>query len=380
VRLLIVNYEYPPIGGGGGVLTRTLVRALGADDVTVLTSRAPGLPVESFNDGARVLRLWVPGRRDLAKASMASLLAFPPSAGVRARMLLGAWRPELVHTFFAVPSGPVGQMMARRVGAPHVLTVIGADIHDPTRRISPERTPALRGVVRRVIRNADAVTAISSDIAARARHISGRDDIRVVPCAIDETSLPQPARAELGWGKDEFVVLTIARLVRRKAVDVLLRALSRTPGSIRLEVIGEGPELPALRALAASLPHRVTFTGWVDEAGKARRLVSADAFVLPSLHEGFGLVLLEAMRAGLPVIATASGGPPDFVEDGRTGFLVRPGDESALADRIARLAGDLELRRRMGAAGREGSTRFSPERMAAEYREIYEGTRTKATR
>ena len=86
------------------------------------------------------------------------------------------------------------------------------------------------------------------------------------------------------------------------------------------------------------------------------------------------------MRAGLPVIATRSGGPPDFVEEGRTGFLVSPGDERALADRIERLGTDPDLRRSMGTAGRGAAARFSPERMAAEYREVYDGTRARAAR
>lgn len=365
-----MNYEYPPLGGGGGVLTQTLAVELAkrhGGEVTVLTSRAPGLPADSYEGHVRVVRTPVVGRRDQARASLASLLSFVPSGRRTGASLARAHVFDFVHTFFAVPTGPVGASIARRVRCPNVLTVIGADVYDPS-RLSPSRFPPLRALVRRVIRRADAVAAISRDIAGRAHEISGRDDINVVPCGIATPPLPRRDRGGLGWPDGEFVVVTVARLVRRKALDVLVRAASSIDG-VRLEIIGEGPERPALEAAAPA--GKVRFHGALPEPEVQRRLVSADAFALVSLHEGFGLVYLEAMRAAVPVVAGTVGGQTDVLIDGQNALLVPPGDEGALRGALVRLKSDHDLRVRVRAGGHATAQRYTAEFMAQDYVDLY---------
>ena len=373
MRILVVNYEYPPLGGGGGVLTRTLVRELARrHEVTVLTTRGDGQHAESYDDGAHIARVAVIGRRDLARASLASMLSFVPAARRRGAALFARVPPDLVHTFFAIPSGPAGSWLARRTGTPHVLTVIGADVHDPSRAISPDRFPPLRRTVAGVLRDADAVTAISTDIAQRAESLTRRADIEVVSCAVEAPALPKPDRGALGWGRDEFVVLTIARLVARKGIDALIRAAGRAGPPLVLEIVGDGPLRGSLERLAAEVaPGRVRFAGGIDARDKALRLASADAFGLVSLHEGFGLVYLEAMHAGLPVVAGDSGGQTDFLRDGANALLVPPSDPVAIGAALSRLAGDRVLRRRLSDAALEVARAATPARMAAGYESAY---------
>lgn len=378
MKILLVNYEYPPLGGGGGVLTRTLAVELARRHaVTVLTSRAGGLPADSFEDGVHVVRVPVLGRRDVAKASMSSLLTFVPAARRAGAKLVAGASFDVVHSFFAVPTGPAAAVIARRATTAHVLTVIGADIFDPT-RLSPDRFPPLGTLVRRVVRDADEVTAISGDIAARARTLTGREDIAIVSCAVEAPTPPAPDRAGLGWSAGEVVVLTIGRLVPRKGLDTLIRAVGEAGPPIRLEVVGDGPERAALEELArTAAPGRVTFAGSVDATGKSIRLASADAFSLVSAHEGFGLVYLEAMHAGLPVVAGNLGGQTDFLHDGEDALLVPPGDVAALATALRRLAGDDGLRTALSAKARAVAGHYTPERMAAEYLAIYEKAATR---
>lgn len=372
MRILLVNYEYPPLGGGGGVLTRTLAVELARrHSVTVLTSRGVGLPAESFDDGVHVVRVSVIGRRELARASTASLVSFVPAARRGGSRLVAGSSFDVVHSFFAVPSGSAGMALARRASVPHVLTVIGADIFDPS-RLSPDRFAPLGAVVGRVVRGADAVTAISQDIAQRAKALTGRADISVVSCAVDAPPLPKPDRAALGWSPDEVVVLTIARLVGRKGLDTLIGAVGRAGPPIRLEIVGDGPERVTLEALAwTEAPGRVSFAGPVDANSKALRLASADAFALVSAHEGFGLVYLEAMHAGLPVIAGDLGGQTDFLRDGANALLVPPGGTAMLSAALLRFAADENLRRMLAQNARTTAAEYTPERMAAQYLEVY---------
>lgn len=372
MRILLVNYEYPPLGGGGGVLTRTLAVELARrHSVTVLTSRGADLPAESFDDGVHVVRVPVIGRRQLARASTASLLSFVPAARRAGRRLVAGASFDVVHSFFAVPSGPAGAAIAARADAPHVLTVIGADIFDPS-RLSPDRFPPLGAAVRRVVRDADAVTAISTDIAGRATALTGRDDISVVACAVEAPAIPPPDRDALGWKKGEVVVLTIARLVARKGLETLISAVGRADAPVLLEVVGDGPERARLEALAGSeAPDRVRFAGPTDEDGKALRLASADAFALVSAHEGFGLVYLEAMNAGLPIVAGDVGGQTDFLRDGENALLVPPGDVAACAAALRRLAEDEALRRSLAGNARTTAAAYTPGRMADGYVEVY---------
>lgn len=376
MRLLIVSYEYPPLGGGGGVVVRALVGQLTArHDVTVLTSRGPGLPPESLDCGARIVRVPVLGRRDLQTASLPSMLSYVASARRCGRRLVREQRFDVVHTFFAVPSGPAGAAIARRSHAPHVLSLMGGDVYNPTRLINPDRFSPLRAVVGRVIRGADAVTSLSRDVAQRASRLSGRQDIEVLPCALEPPEPARSNRAQLGWGPDEVVVLAIARLIARKNLELLVRAVGSAGLPLRLEIVGDGPERKSLEALAAAVaPARVAFAGAVDAKQKALRLASADIFALVSLHEGFGLVYVEAMHAGLPVVAGNVGGQTDFIRDGANGLLVRPGDVAATARALGRLAGDPALRRRLAEMGQRTAAEYTPERLASQYVDLYERT------
>jgi glycosyltransferase involved in cell wall biosynthesis len=147
--------------------------------------------------------------------------------------------------------------------------------------------------------------------------------------------------------------VTVARLRRPKDVMTLVRAIALLPpGSARATIVGDGPE----REVLADEIRRLGVGGAVDLAGErddvADMLAAADVFVLPTLSEGLPMSVLEAMAAGLPVVAAAVGGVPELVDDGETGLLVPPGRPDAMAAALGRLAADPALRRRLGAAGR----------------------------
>lgn len=165
---------------------------------------------------------------------------------------------------------------------------------------------------------------------------------------------------------------TIGRLDPIKGTDVLLRALRHVPDATAV-IIGNGEERSALERLARQLgvDDRVHWTGWRDDARD--HLTAMDVFVLSSHSEGTPLVVIEAMLAELPVVASGVGSVPEVVLEGETGLLVPPGDPDPLARAIRRLLDDPDRAGRMGRNGRDRALeRFSPERMATEYEHLYE--------
>ena len=172
---------------------------------------------------------------------------------------------------------------------------------------------------------------------------------QVVPA--EQLPPPLADRAALGVA-GKRVVLSVSYLVPRKGLDLLIRAFRRVAGpEDRLILVGSGPEEAPLRALAGDDP-RIRFPGYLEGGHKTAWYAAADLFVLPTLHDPWGLVVNEAMAFGLPIVTTdAAGCAPDLVQD--NGLIVPAGDEGALADALARLLSDEPLRRRMGARSRE---------------------------
>jgi len=211
-------------------------------------------------------------------------------------------------------------------------------------------------------RSADRVICTSWYSARQAAREYGvrRGQIRVVPEGIDVSAWSSVAgqAAELGIrGTGGTTILSVARQYRRKNTASLLRAverLRRTWPDVRLRIVGEGPELVRLRTLSdhLRLGDTVRFVGSVEGIEALQReYATADVFCLPSLQEGFGIVFLEAMAAGLPIVAARTGAAPEVVPHDEVALLVDPEDDAALAEALERLLADVGLRRTLGEAG-----------------------------
>lgn len=263
----------------------------------------------------------------------------------------------VLHAFWPLPHGLLGLAAKRASGVPLVSTFFGVEL-----TWMEADLPFLAPVLRRIVRGSDAVTVISSYTGERLRRlVPGARPVTIPFGATVEPKEPLPSPARPPGGP--FEVLFVGRLVERKGVHVLLEALSRLedPPPVRLRVVGDGPERGALEARAARLGvgGRVRFEGFVPREELEARFAGCDAFVLPAVvdvkgdTEGLGVVLLEAMSYGKPVVASAAGGIVDIVRDGRNGLLVPPGDAEALAAALRALRDDPPRAREMGARGRE---------------------------
>ena len=377
MKILLVNYEYPPLGGGGGVALDAIARQLAErHTVHVLTSMASGLPCEEKIDGLdlTVFRSKTLLRNSKSVASMPSMFAFYPMGSMLGRKLAKEHGYDVMNTWFAIPTGPTGTHIAKKAKIPHLLTIIGGDIYDPSKWYSPHRNRLLGSVVRRVLRRADAHSAISEDIARRAReHYGFERPVEVISLGISEPQYQPKTRAELGMEEGRIYLSTCGRHVRRKDYPTLLSAHAKLDrDDVSLVLIGDGPERANLESFARELgtEDRVLFPGFVEEERKFQLLHASDAFVLTSLHEGFGLVYLEGMHCGLPVVASDKGGQEDFLVDGETGFMVPSEDVEALTGALGRLLEDAALRERMAEHNRRLVAEYYVSRTAERYEEL----------
>lgn len=343
--------------GGGEVFLVHLVRAL----------HALGLEQE-------VLALGPPGPAcDWLAAAGVRVHGLPrrvhggPLMLLRLTARLRRLRPDLVQTH-GEGGALWGILAARLAGIRRVAALVYQSA--PVRR---DKMLAMRALLRRadaVIAGSQAIrTHVVTDLAVPP------GKVRLIPCGIDTTpfaAIAAPVR-DLTAGRP--VLVSVGRLVARKGHATLLAALrlllDRHGLRCDLLLAGDGPQRSALASLAAELgiQDRVRFLGIVHPTPPL--LAQADLFVFPSLAEPQGLAVLEAMAAGVPVVASRVGGIPDMIDDGASGVLVPPGDPEALAGAVAGLIDDRAARAALAAGGRRRAAELDVGRLAVRFAELY---------
>jgi glycosyltransferase involved in cell wall biosynthesis len=377
MRILIVNYEYPPLGGGGGIETRDLAEELAKrHTVHVLTTWYRGLPREETRNGVVIHRVRVWGRTHLPTATLRSMVTFVPAALLCGASLLSRVRPQLLNAHFVIPSGIPAVFLAKLSRLPLVITLIGGDIYDPSKGVSPHRHAILRLTVSWVLRRADVLTAISRDTPVRAILYHGAPStITVVPLGLVPPHPARRSREELGWDARRFHFITVGRLIPRKGYLDLLRGFAQMEEKeTLLHVLGDGPLASDVQRECDRLgiADRVTLHGRVTDEEKFQYLAVSDAYVSASLHEGFGICFLEAMSVGLPIIATDTGGQTDFLVGGKNAILVPPRRPEQIAHALDWLVRDPHLRSSMGVSNRESVQQHMIDATGRRYEEIFQ--------
>jgi glycosyltransferase involved in cell wall biosynthesis len=303
------------------------------------------------------------------------MFAYMPMGISRGRKLLANEHFDIINTHFALPTGPVGQALSRRFGIPNVLSVHGGDLYDPSKFTSPHRHWLLRTWVGSLARSAHAVVAQSKNTRQNLTDYFAPDvSASIIPLGISRPAPVSVDRAAFGFSAAEVVLVTVGRLIKRKRADQLVETLASLPESVRLLIIGNGPEESSLRAQADALgvAQRITFAGRVSDEEKFRLLAAADIFVSTSQHEGFGLVFLEAMAMGLPVVCYGNGGQTDYLVDGRSGHVVELNDVAAFAAHCGRLCNDASLRLQMADWNKRRVEDYFIDNCARQYEALFE--------
>jgi len=383
---LLLVHDFPPMGGGIARLHGELTRRYPRGELIVSTPQdRDAAEVDAQFNGA-VDRLPV-GRR--TTKTLPGLLLWSR----RATTLVRQHRARFVYCGNVKPAGYPARWVYERTRVPYCLFLYGADLLSEQHKYHHSAFKRRSG--RAILGGAAALVAISTwtrDLALtvlgglgldghgqrlRIVHL-GTDPDRFRP-GIDATALRERFALPDGGGR---WLLTVARLESHKGVDTVIAALpaivARAP-DVRYAVAGSGPERERLERLAdrAGVADRVKFLGEVREADLPALYNVASVYVGASRRaerigvEGFGISLVEASACGLPVVAGNSGGVPDAVRDGETGFLVPPEDSAAVSEAVCRLLGDPALARRIGAAGRDAVERhYNWDRVVRDLRAI----------
>jgi glycosyltransferase involved in cell wall biosynthesis len=385
-RVALLPSAYPPSLGGVEELTRHLALTLldAGDEVEVWT----GLPDDrrpetvEVRDGIVVRRLPLP----LPATNWSSMLRAAttgPRTLFSLRNAADAFRPDVLHVQCFGPNGAYATALARLTRLPLVITLQGETMMDDTDIF--EVSTVLRASLRSGIRRAAAVTACSAFTLADAEDRFGlaRGRGLVIPNGVDlgaggagDDSPAGTPFLPVPGDPGRRYLLALGRVVDKKGFDLLLAAFAAMAPERRtadLVIAGSGPALDGLERMAGELGvgGQVHFVGRLSRDDVASAMAGATAFVMPSRLEPFGIVVLEAWRAGVAVVATNRGGAPEFVDDGETGVLVDPFDTPAFAATLADLLADDGRRLAIGRAGHERVRAYSWPAVTEQYRRLY---------
>ncbi|HNW92057.1 MAG TPA: glycosyltransferase family 4 protein [bacterium] len=350
MRLLYLTRDYPPAIGGmernAAEMTAALARV--GHSVRVLAPHgAHAMPGTEFHS-YRLHRNWRLAGARLRLTMVSHAFSFRPDA-----IIANTWSP----------CGWAARAAARLANVPLFIVAHGLDVREPLQK------PSVAQFELATLRRCSAVLAVSRYTKEHlVRAGLSPDHIRVVPNGVDSERFQPELPGHTAWRAalglpDGPLFLTVARLVPHKghaAVLAALAALVARGTGCSCCLVGDGPEYPALAAQAQALgiADRVRFIRNLPESELPLAYAAADVMVMPSVPapdgsvEGFGIAYLEGSAAGVPVIGCSGTGAEDAIVNEETGFLVPPGDQAALAARLALLADQPALSRQLGAAGR----------------------------
>lgn len=380
MHLLFLNYEFPPVGGGAAYASLATARELVSmgHGVDFLTTATPNAASDGEIDGVRVFRVRT-YRRGIHEIGLGGALSFVCCATSRLRAIARRTHYDACHYYFGLPTGLLTRLPGPHQSYPYVISLRGSDVpgYDPSLEWHHR---LMLPVTRRIWRGAHRVVANSHYLRRLALASAPDIAIEVIHngAAAPDTS---PVHQEMRSG---VRVLAVSRLIARKGLDMLIRALgSSRSEDLSIDIAGDGPDGAALRQLATDcgVADRVRFHGFVDRPGLSYLYARADIFVLTSIAESCSMALLEAMAAGLPIVATKAGGNTELVQNGSNGLLIEPGNVDELSGALRTLAQDRAQRQRFAAANCTlAQERFSWRGVAQRYEAIFQEAVQASTR
>lgn len=328
-----VLHYYPVIGGLETWTQNIAERSADRAEIFIVTGRVKDEQKEETKKEVKIFRTSLFALKDLSHSTLFYIFGALPFIFMKSFLLLQKNKIDLLHCQGFL-SACLGYLLLKMTGIPYIVTV--------------QSLQSKNSFKKTVYRKAVCCIAASSAIKKYFQEL-GCKNIQVIPNGIDLERFENLKRKTHAG----FVIMTVARLEKVKGIEYLIRAFARLDLSERpspsLLIIGDGSERKNLENLVKqiSLDDKVKFLGEVSNKEIPEYLAEADCFVLPSLREGFGIAVLEAMAARVPVIASKIGGILDIVSDGRTGLLTEPANSQQIAHALEKIYQDAALRQQL---------------------------------
>lgn len=345
MRILHVTWEYPPLVYGGlgrHVYELASAQAEAGHDVAVVTQQVEGAPAEALMWGVRVLRVAsAPQLEFIPENLLAWVSALDHELATGARVALGDAQPDVVHCHDWMTT-KAGTELTENPVIPLVATIHATEVGRHQGHLPGDISRSVDAIERQLCHQANAVITCSAAMKEEVvRQFSvAADKVTVIPNGIDLEEWSSPLSDQLDararWAPDSPLIVFVGRLEVEKGILELAEAMAQVRQALptaHLVIAGRGSQGELLRNACEShgITGAVTVAGWLPEQELRALIACADVAAIPSIYEPFGLVALEAMSLGTPVVASRVGGLADVVRSGETGWSVPAKDPTALA-------------------------------------------------
>ncbi len=371
MHILLLNYEFPPLGGGAAPVTKELAIELGKKGHTfdLITMGFKGLPSEEKIGPIHVYR--VPCRRAKKELSTTiEMLSFIHPAIRKATQLIKEKKYDLIHTHFIIPTGIIAWRLSKKHNIPYIISTHGSDIPG----YNPDRFQIIHKIIlplwKKIIERSRGVITPSESLRQLILRSwkKNPEHIKTIPWGIKTPTLPTT--------KKENIILFAGRLFERKGAHYLLKAIQNTNiHGYKVVIVGDGPMRQELEDLAQG-DSRVEFKGWIPREELWKLYARSKIFVFPSIQESFGMVIGESMAAGMTVITSNISAMPEVVGD--TGILVQPKSVEEIRTALLQLTSNQKMVRTLGKKAKKRlQTMFTMKKVVESYNKIYNDTISK---
>lgn len=381
MKILFLNYEYPPLGGGAANATACILEEWTRDETfevhLVTSSIDANLDETAFGGKVFIHRLPIgKNRNNLHHQSLKDILVYSFKAWCFSRQLIHKETIpfDVTLAFFGVPCGFLAFLLKWEFRLPYVVALRGSDVPGYSHKYA-WLYPCIRPIIRFIWRHAVAVIPNSIGLETLAKQSAPEQSFVIIENGVDIRRF-SPDQAM--HPKDEFIITSGAsRVTERKGLNYLIEAVGELVlkyPEIRLKIMGDGSARFALESCVREkgLQKNVTFLGRIPREETAQYYQEASLFVLPSLNEGMSNAMLEALASGLPIVATPTGGTAELVTEGVNGMIVPEKSSQALIDAIEQFLQNRNLVVEYGAASRRRAEAQGWDKVADHFKQILE--------